>query len=168
MTNKITLQGEFGYTKWYDKVFHRYTKSDNDQIDIGNGYKIWIWKGDYLNLGAGGEIGIYNEYIKNDYGVVGTTMSEQFGIKMIMKIIDKTTGNDVVNRGKSTEWWMTGWNPYVQGLSDKNLMLTGTIDFSRNNKTKKMYNRLKETFESQYDVKSNVEFLDNYIINITW
>ena len=23
-------------------------------------YKIWIWKGDYLNFGAGDKIGIYN------------------------------------------------------------------------------------------------------------
>ena len=87
-----------------------------------------------------------------------------------MKIIDKTTGNDVVNRGESEEWWMTGWNPYVQGLSDEDLTLTGTIDFSKSNKTRNMYESLKQTYiiQKKYDVESEIEFLDNYRISITW
>ena len=167
VTNKITLQGEFGYTKWYDKVFHRYTKSENDQIDIGNGYKIWIWKGDYLNFGAGGEIGIYNMNGGNG-DIVSTTMREDLGIKMTLQIIDKTTGNDVVNRSTpSKEWWITGWNPYVQGLSNKNLQLTGTIDFGKDERTKAMYKSLIN-MPQDYRVKSKIEDLDNYRIKITW
>lgn len=147
VTNYWTFQGAGGYTPFYDSVFHRYTKSDNDQIDIGNGYKIWIWKGDYLNLGAGGEVGIYNMNGGNG-DIVSTTMREDLGIKMTMKIIDKTTGNDVVNRSTpSEEWWMTGWNPYVQGLGNKDLDMTGTLDFS-NSKDPNMYYSLKETYRS--------------------
>ena len=86
---------------------------------------------------------------------------------MTMKIIDKTTGNDVVNRGKSTEWWMTGWNPAVQGLSYDNLELTGIIDFSNDAKTQEMYYSLFNT-EQKSNVESLIEDLGNYKIRITW
>ncbi len=62
---------------------------------------------------------------------------------------------------------MTGWNPYVQGLSDEDLMLTGTIDFSRNAKTRDMYYSLIN-MQQDSSSKSNIENLGNYIIKITW
>ncbi|MBP3200336.1 MAG: hypothetical protein J6M39_01605 [Lachnospiraceae bacterium] len=182
-TNYWTFQGAGGYTPYYDDIFHRFTESDDDQIDIGNGYKIWIWKGDYLNLGAGGEIGIYNEYIENDYGVVGTTMSEQLGISMTMKITDKK-GKTIVNMNHkkswldnltgydpNENWWLTGWNPSVQGLTDKDLKLTGTIDFSKNDKTREMYNNIlsiSDEDRKKQGVKSKVKDLGDYKISITW
>lgn len=33
----------------------------------GETYIIWAWKGDYINLGAGAETGIYKKGIGNHY-----------------------------------------------------------------------------------------------------
>ena len=110
-------------------------------------------------------------------------MSEQLGISMTMKITDKK-GKTIVNMNHekswldnltgydpNENWWLTGWNPSVQGLTDKDLKLTGTIDFSKNDKTREMYNNIlsiSDEDRKKQGVKSKVKDLGDYKISITW
>lgn len=52
----------FGYNDFYDFMFDLGTSMKNAKFDFtynGTNYIIWAWKGDYINLGAGAELGIY-------------------------------------------------------------------------------------------------------------
>ncbi|MBP3200338.1 MAG: hypothetical protein J6M39_01615 [Lachnospiraceae bacterium] len=72
---------------------------------------------------------------------------------------------------KEYHWWLAGWNPSEQGYTDEDLTLTGILDFSNNEKTKKMYKTLKQSFgiqKQEEGIKSNIEFLDDYRITIMW
>ena len=166
-TNYWTWQGFGGYAKFYDELFHDFTPTDHDKLNIGNEYTLWTWKGDYLNLGAGGEIGIY----KGTGDVVSTTMSEQLGVTMSMEIVAKD-GTSVVNYSpEGDSWWLTGWNPNIQGMTSKDLTLKGTLDFSANEKTKRMYDELKFSYKRQKQsdlIKGNINFNDDYILNYVW
>ena len=183
-TNYWTFQGAGGYTTFYDSVFHKFTESDHDRIKIGNEYTIWIWKGDYLNLGAGGEIGIYNGV--DD--IVGTTMSDKLGVNISMQIttndgkmiVDLNNSEKYISTRnwnhtsmpseitkKEYHWWLTGWNPSEQGYTDDDLTLTGILDFSNNEKTRQMYDTLINT-KQDIDVESKIEKLGDYKIRIIW
>lgn len=65
-------QQYFGYTDLYDTIFDGATKMRKGKFpfDItGDGiydHIIWAWKGDYLNLGAGAELGIYKRWKYSD------------------------------------------------------------------------------------------------------
>ncbi len=173
-TNYWTIHGLAGYANIYDEVFHNFTLTDNDKIYIGNEYTIWMWKGDYWNLGAGGEIGIYN----GTGEAVSTTMSDNLGISITMEITDKN-GNSIVNMKKektwidnilgtdpNTNWWLTGWNPNAQGLTDEDLTVTGVLDFSKDDRTQKMYDDLIKTAQTETD--SKIEPMGNHKIRIVW
>ncbi len=57
-----TWQKNYGYTKLYDDVFGVGSNMDDMQSDVsvdGKTYVLWLWKGDYWNLGTGAEIGLY-------------------------------------------------------------------------------------------------------------
>jgi hypothetical protein len=52
-----------GYNDFYDTVFDYATSMAPEKFQFSSGcveYMIWAWKGDYLNLGAGAELGIYS------------------------------------------------------------------------------------------------------------
>jgi RHS repeat-associated protein len=56
------LQQYGGYNFIYDIVFDYATSMQAKYFDFsynGQDYRFWAWKGDYLNLGAGAELGIY-------------------------------------------------------------------------------------------------------------
>ncbi len=47
---------------FYDTIFHYATSMAKEKFEFnsdGKDYILWAWKGDYLNLGAGAEMGIY-------------------------------------------------------------------------------------------------------------
>ena len=55
-------QQNFGYNVLYDVAFDIGTSMKTARFSFtynGVGYTIWVWKGDYINLGAGAEMGIY-------------------------------------------------------------------------------------------------------------
>ena len=120
-------------------------------------------------MGAGGEIGIY----KGAGNVVSTTMTEHLGITMSMNITDKN-GNEIIDYAPSGEQhWLPGWDPKVQGLTNKDLTMTGTIDFSNSTRLD-LYDELKNSVEYEKDkplsnVKSNWDFNDNTMTaTFTW
>lgn len=63
-----------GYNDFYDTVFHYATSMNKAKFqfsdDDGNDYNLWAWKGDYLNLGAGAEMGIYKRMGDTEHWLV--------------------------------------------------------------------------------------------------
>jgi RHS repeat-associated protein len=53
-----------GFNDFYDTVFDHATSMNKAKFRFTSGgqeYVLWAWKGDYLNLGAGAEMGIYKQ-----------------------------------------------------------------------------------------------------------
>lgn len=114
-------------------------------------------------------------------------MSDELNIGMTMDITD-SSGNSVVSIGRdknlwdvitgnnpNENWWLTGWNPNKQGLTNEDLIMIGTLDFS-NSKDSTIYDKLKAEYENSKNnprpnpiVKSNWEFDDKKkIAKFSW
>lgn len=67
-------------------------------------YVIWAWKGDYLNLGAGCEVGFYNTY--------GSTKHYFFVKKIFTELEMRYNGNLINNyrppKSKEKKWGIHG------------------------------------------------------------
>ena len=95
-------QRPFGYCDLYDDVFNYATTMDREKFEFtssGKLYIFWTWKGYYLNLGAGAEMGFY-EY-KDTYtldelmGVIMTKVDETFEEKTILNPLDTPFSKDI-------------------------------------------------------------------------
>lgn len=143
-----------GYNDIYDEVFHDFTSMDRNKVTfpitkdydkgnnttkVGEQITIWSWKGDYYNLGAGGETGIYKG---SGYQLQSAT-DHMLPMKLTVK--DPASGKyiinyssldiDTANKGGKVgkEWWITGFNPNYQDYKDvdKDSIVQGTtIDMS--------------------------------------
>lgn len=72
----------------------------------GTNYTIWMWKGDYLNLGAGCETGIY---YGDGYHVNSATDTN---LHMTLSLYDKESGKLIFTYNpQDPQWWITGFNP---------------------------------------------------------
>ncbi len=122
-------QQYFGYNKFYDYVFDAATSMNAKMypftLEDGTTYTIWMWKGDYLNLGAGCETGIY---IGNGFHVECGTATN---LHMTLSLYDKRTGKKIFEYNPDDpQWWITGFNPRYQDMNRDNLVVHGSIDFS--------------------------------------
>lgn len=72
-------QKECGYSELYDVVFDVATNMKRLRLPFsynGKDYILWAWKGDYLNLGAGAELGFYVRNNKTSwYWDIDTSLS---------------------------------------------------------------------------------------------
>ena len=126
-----------GYNDLYDKAFDfgvgltGYTVG-NDKFSFtydGKEYIIWMWKGDYINLGAGAEVGIYKESIVPGHYLT----SDENSMPMSLKLQQIDTGKVLFDyHPTEKQWWINGFDPSTQRVLKKNLQLTVTIDFSKN------------------------------------
>ena len=117
-------QQYFGYNDLYDIVFDLGTsmKSANFEFTFGGTkYIIWAWKGDYINLGAGAELGIY-------YGG-GPHWYVDKGLAMQMSLTLSYNGRTIISYSDRT-WWITGFNPNYINVSAANLTATYTVWFN--------------------------------------
>ena len=135
-----------GYNDLYDKAFDfgvgltGYTV-DNKKFPFtykGKEYVIWMWKGDYINLGAGAEVGIYKEdKIPGHYFT-----SVENSMPMSLKLQQIDTGKVLFDyHPAEKQWWINGFAPSTQRVFEENLQLSVTIDFSSN---PGMYEAFKE------------------------
>ena len=132
-----------GYNDLYDKAFDfgvgltGYTVG-NEKFSFtydGKEYIIWMWKGDYINLGAGAEN----------------------SMPMSLKLQQIDTGKVLFDyHPTEKQWWINGFDPSTQRVLKKNLQLTVTIDFSSN---PGMYEAFKEIWGT-----SDWIFYDNKVI----
>lgn len=102
-----------GYMDLYDDVFDIATDMEKKKYVVtvdGQAYTFWFWKGDYLNLGLGGECGFYEGNGNKDFVVKCATDHE---LKMSMEV--NYDGNSTYDyapsyNGEET-WWITSFNP---------------------------------------------------------
>jgi hypothetical protein len=120
----------FGFNNLYDFAFGMGTSADHNFFQFthdGKDYRFWAWKGDYLNLGAGAEMGIYyNSRIPGHWGV-----DKSLSLPMSMTL--SLNGTQIGSYSPSDpHWWITTFNPAHQRVNAANITATYTIDFSGN------------------------------------
>lgn len=142
-------QQYFGYTDLYDEVFNAATSMRSAKFDFDvnndgiNDYIIWAWKGDYLNLGAGAELGIYKRW---SYSDVIWMVDKTLAMTMSMQLDYKQT--NIINwQPTSKQWWITGFNYNYRNVKRDDLTARFSIAF--NNST--MYN----SFRNSWGVEDN-------------
>jgi len=117
-------QQYFGYNDMHDFMFDVGTSMESDKFTFsydGKSYIVWIWKGDYINLGAGAELGIYHGGPYHWY--------VDKGLAMKMSLTLKYKGKTIISYS-STTWWITGFNPKYINVSASSLTATFTIWFN--------------------------------------
>lgn len=159
-----------GYNYLYDEAFDYGTSMDAKYFDFTydeRKFRVWAWKGDYINLGAGAEIGIYSktsgilglvdvESPFEDHWLVDTNLA----IPMMLNLIDNE--KHVISDYRPTEeqWWITSFNPSHKDVEASNLTATYTMTFSTDEYHKEMYEAFREEWEGMND---NLTF-DNYTV----
>ena len=119
-----------GYTDAYDVVFDAFCDMERDTFEFevdGKPYTLWFWKGEYMNLGAGGESGIYRGNMMTD-DICTVDPEMQIPMKMTIDYGNGTrrTWN---NNGEET-WWNTSFDPRQQNIKAEDMRITYELDFS--------------------------------------
>ncbi len=119
-------QQYFGYNALYDWAFDVGTDMQVKKFDFdynGVSYMLWAWKGDYINLGAGAELGIYT----GD----GWHKKVDTSLAMPMSLTLSYNGTEIINYTPQTpQWWITGFNSNVRGVQAAALTATFSVVFT--------------------------------------
>ena len=95
-------------------------------------WRLWAWKGDYLNLGAGAELGIYKRLYVLGKKTPHWTAATQNAMKMKMSLM--YNGKTIISyRPNENQWWITGFNPYYLNVNATKLKATFTVWFDSEN-----------------------------------
>jgi len=144
-----------GYNYLYDDVFDAATCMRTDHFDFvlnNRKYRIWAWKGDYMNLGAGAEMGIYSN--ETEMPFVGTEIStpvedqwlvdKKLALKMSLVLKDKEGNLIGEYKPDQKQWWVTSFNPRVQSESPDDMTASYTIDFSDSQEHKELFSQFEK------------------------
>ncbi len=152
-TRQDAIQRFFGYNSAYDVIFDWGTNMKATYFNFATQdkeYIIWAWKGDYLNLGAGSELGIYTDpiYINSsnpDPMKAQWRVDTNLAMPMTMSLY---SGENLIFRYAPSEeqWWIAGFNPNFPDIDVDSLTAIYTIDFSD---CTDIYNALKSQYLGQ-------------------
>ncbi len=127
-------QYHFGYNDFYDFAFNIGTSMDKAKftfiVDEKEEYILWAWKGDYINMGAGAELGIYRRLVVK--GVSTPQWDTDITLAMPMTLKLSYNGTDIINYdpgASNPQWWITGFNPEYKDKAAQELTATFTVDF---------------------------------------
>ena len=138
-----------GYNELYDFAFNLGTSMVSAKFSFsydGCEYTIWAWKGDYINLGAGAELGIYRG--SSGHCIVDTSLA------MWMGLIVSYNGECIIDYfPEADQWWITGFNPKYQNVSANDLVATIGVGFNNSD----MY----YAFKRQWCADSRWSFYDS-------
>jgi RHS repeat-associated protein len=136
-----------GYNSIYDAVFDFGTSMKAQYYGFsygGQNYRFWAWKGDYINLGAGAELGIYQKSSIPGHWDVNTSLA----LPMSMTLKDNK-GNLLASYSPSDpQWWITSFNPSDKNVNANNLQVSFTVNFSGN---KDIFDAFYKTWGNQKD-----------------
>ena len=163
-----TWQKQFGFNSLYDEVFRIATNNNmrSEQFyfkdNSGKEYVLWIWRGYYLNLGSGAEMGLYEKSTtENHWDAVN------FEVPMTLNLYNYYDENNIEHifswKPQNNQWWITGFNTNYPNVDVKKQVIIGSIDFSQH---KDMYISLKEETLKNNNLKDFVIFDDEK--NIVW
>lgn len=117
-----------GYIDAYDVIFDVFCDMERDKFEFdvnGEDYTLWFWKGEYMNLGAGGESGIYKGDSQN---IVAVDKNMEVPMALTVQFQDGTSYR--WNSGGEPTWWNTSFDPNQQNVSVTDFTITYEIDFS--------------------------------------
>ncbi|ORX45935.1 hypothetical protein BCR36DRAFT_585407 [Piromyces finnis] len=153
-------QSKFGYNKFFDFIFDLGTSMDYNNNGMfsynGENYILWAWKGDYINLGAGAELGIYyGGSSKNSHWKVKKSLA----MPMTLTLTHKTKGtivNQWDNWGKDA-WWITAFNPKYRNVKAGDLTAIFTVKFTNTDMYKAFENTKSKGWK--FDNSKNIATL---------
>lgn len=130
-------QQYFGYTDLYDTVFDAATSMRSRKFPFdydGDGLNdriLWAWKGDYLNLGAGVELGVYTKWKYSDIiWRVDKSLAMVMTLKLELKV-GSYPSKDIINWApKQKQWWITGFNPAFKDVNRDQLTAYYSVTFN--------------------------------------
>ena len=147
-----------GYNDLYDFFFDAATEmkaikfnlpTNTRRYNLNKTYILWAWKGDYFNLGAGGELGIYSNYI-NIHSLAETRNPIYSKLQVFYKF------KRIIKYHPSYLcWWITGFNPKIQNIKTANdLSLKCKADFSNVSKDlrKAFFKKAKKSYGKYWKV----------------
>jgi hypothetical protein len=154
------LQQYGGYNEFYDTVFKYATSMERDFFQFNSGgteYRLWAWKGDYLNLGAGAEMGIYKQMTVAGYNTPQWLVDTSLSMHMTLQLQYK--GNTIINWDPAKDsnydwnkvWWVTGFNPYVTNVNASDLKAIYTVTFNNQTMYTDFYNEFGCKDSDDYD-----------------
>ena len=163
--------GPIGYNDGYDNVFYYGVGATGNTIDIkksvtfdvdidGDGeadktYMFWSWKGDYMNLGAGAETGIY-EYYSDTHWLTATDRATDMELALYHKgelLYEYSPYGDTELWNSGAQWWVTGFDSQVMNVKAEDLQAVTTIDFTQMEDGEKMYEAFKNATLSSDDIE---------------
>lgn len=136
------FKGWLGYNDLYDVGFDIGTSMERAKFPFttndGIEYILWAWKGDYLNLGAGCEMGIYVKSVEvncyaNINGHIFTGSFEHYIVDKSLAMntsVTLTRGNRVIGTFEGLHWWPDLFNPHEQGALANELKAKFSWDFT--------------------------------------
>ena len=165
-------QEPFGYNDFYDKVFAKATSLTGTSMDrkkynfyVGDSeYILWAWKGDYINLGAGAELGIYRRKTVFGYETDHWESQPERAMPMTLRLDYANGGGNIFSYSPTdNQWWINGFNANKQNRQATDVVATVTIDFSNQQD-------LWESFEKKFNdgKHSEWEFYDDYKARLKW
>ena len=146
-----------GYNKIYDDVFGAFTRMEPAKFDFSSGdknYTIWAWKGDYLNMGAGAEMGIYEESGITDHWSANPDNAMQ--MQMVLRYTKGNIKNDINNivavyTPAEPQWWITSFNPKYQNVQADDLTALFNVTFNTQEMYTDFYNKYGNEESEYYD-----------------
>lgn len=176
--NLETWQKQFGFNTLYDEVFRIATNNNMRSMQLyfedssGADYVLWLWRGYYLALGSGAEMGLYKKNVSNSQ-LVDLNLEHwdaiDFEVAMTLSLYNYYSENNIEHifswAPSNEQWWITGFNPNYMNVDVSKQVLVGMIDFSKH---KDMYNSLKKQ-EVNNKLRDFVIFDDDdFIVWINW
>ena len=151
--------GPIGYNDGYDNVFRRGVGATGNTIGVykqeftldGQTFIVWAWKGDYMNLGAGAETGIYQS---TGDGFHYTTATEYAcDMELILnyngeQLFDYSPYGDEARWNNGAQWWVNGFDPSHQNINANHLDSTTIIDFNTMENGREMFYALEQSVGS--------------------
>ena len=146
-------QQYFGYNDFYDFMFDIGTSMKSAKFPFicnEKSYILWAWKGNYINLGAGAELGIY--YGGGPHWLVDKKLAQNMSMEL------KYRGKIIISYSEKT-WWITGFNPNPKYLDAKasDLNVEFTVEFTKSSLYRSFKNAWRQKW-SYNDSKHSVSY----------
>lgn len=166
-------QSIFGYNDFYDAIFDLGTEMDKfkhdfyDKNDDGlTDFILWGWRGDYWELGAGAELGIYRRLGKSSLWYVDKNLAIDMTMRLDYRTnVESENWRTIIDWDPKAspnypdkQWWITGFNPqYVDQIYDKRqLRATFTVKFDTIGYDSTFDTQLRNSFRRRWVEKEPV------------